>query len=115
MKLLRMTTAQWMILVALAAPALALLLFLRRLAANKVLSFMLEVRDQAGLPPDAPLADFDVPVTRDMMRWILFDAFMSRFWIVLLALIVLVAWAMIAYSPLAAVKASAPTTEPGKR
>jgi hypothetical protein len=115
MRLLRMTTARWMILVAAVSVALALLMFLRRLAANKVAGIMQKVREQAGLPPDTPLADFDVPVTRDMLRWILFDEFLSRFWIVLLALIVLVAWAIIAYFPGGAVKASAPIIEPGQR
>jgi hypothetical protein len=115
MKLLRMTNGQWMILVAVVSAALALLIFLRRLAANKVMGFMHEIRDEAGLPPDASLSDFNVPVTRDMMYWIQFDSFLSRFWIVLLAFIVLATWATIAYFPSRAAKACVPATEPEER
>lgn len=58
-----MTTGRWIIFVAAVSAALALLIFLRRLAANKVAGFMRNIRDQAGLPPDAALSDFNVPVT----------------------------------------------------
>jgi hypothetical protein len=115
MRLLRMTTGRWMIFVAVVALALALLILLRRLAANKVEGFMQNVRVQAGMPPDASLSDFDVPVTRDMMRWIVFDAFLSRFWIVLFALIVLATWVTIAYLPSGTAKARVPAIEPGER
>jgi hypothetical protein len=46
------------LLIAVVAAALALLVFLRRLAANKVADFTQEVRDQAGLPADVPLSNF---------------------------------------------------------
>ena len=111
MRLLRMTTGRWMIFVAVIALALALLMFLRRLAANNVEGFMEQARVQAGLPPDDSLSDFNVPVTREMMRWIAFDAFLSRFWIVLFALIVLATWVTIAYFPSGTVKASARAIE----
>ena len=103
-----------MILVAVVSAALALLMFLRRLAENKIAGFMQQFRDHAGLPPDASLSDYNVPVTRDMMNWILFDAFLGRFWIVLLMLIALATWVTIAYFPRAKIKAIVPTTEPGK-
>jgi hypothetical protein len=99
MRMFRMTTRQWMILVAVVSPAFALLVFLRRLAANKVAGFMQHVRDQAGLPPDASLSDFNVPVTRDVANWIDIDNLLSRFWIVLLTLIVLATWVTVAYFP----------------
>jgi hypothetical protein len=101
-----------MIFVAVVALALALLILVRRLAANKVEGFMQNVRVQAGLPPNATLSDFDVPVTREMMRSIMFDAFLSRFWIVLFALIVMAAWVTIAYIPSGTVRASVPGVEP---
>jgi hypothetical protein len=68
MKLLRMTTGRWMIFVAVVSIALGLLMFLRRLAANKVAGLMQEIRHQAGLPPDASLSDYNVPVTRHIMH-----------------------------------------------
>jgi hypothetical protein len=108
MKLLRMTIRRWMVFVALVSGALALLMFLRRLAAGKVAGFMEQARDRAGLPRDASLSDFDVPVTRDMLRWIWFDAALSRFWPVLLALVVLLTWVMLAYFPVGTVKANVP-------
>ncbi len=110
-----MTTRQWMILVAIVAPALALLVFLRRLAANKVAGFMQQVRDLAGLPPDASLSDFNVPVTRDVANWIDIDNLLSRFWIMLLTLIVLATWVTIAYFPGGAVEPNTPRNEPGKQ
>ena len=115
MRLFHMTTRQWMILVAVVAPAFALLVFLRRLAANKVAGFMEQVRDRAGLPPDASLSDFNVPVTRDVANWIDINHLLSRFWIVLLTLIVLAAWVTITYFPRIAVKPSIPRNEPGKQ
>ncbi len=110
-----MTAGRWMIFVAVVAAALGLLMLLRRLAANKVDGFMQKIRDQAGLPPDASLSDFDVPVTREMMRWLELNALLSRFWIVLLALIVLATWVTIAYFPGKSIKASVRATEPGKQ
>ena len=115
MRMFRMTTRQWMILVAVVSPAFALLVFLRRLAANKVGGFMQHVRDQAGLPPNASLSDFNVPVTREVANWIDIDNFLSRFWIVLLTLIVLATWVTVAYLPGGAAKASVPRNEPGKQ
>jgi hypothetical protein len=115
MGLLRMTMGRWIIFIAVVSVAFALLIFLRRLAANKVADLMQSVRDQAGLPLDTPLSDFDVPVTGDMMRWIMCDAFLSRFWIVLLALVVLVTWATVAFFPRGAVKASDPAAESAAR
>jgi hypothetical protein len=115
MKLLRMTTRRWMIVVVLISAELASLTFLRRLAADRVATFMQKVRDQAGLPPDIPLSDFDVPVPRDVIRWIEFDGFLSRFWIVLLVLIVLSTLVATACFPRGAVRASAPLTKPGER
>ena len=90
-------------------------MFLRRLAANNVDGFMHKIPDQAGLPPDASLSDFDVPVTRDMMRWLELDALLNRFWIVLLLLIVLATWVTVAFFPGKSIKASVRATEPGKR
>ncbi len=97
MRLLRMTMGRWMILVAVVSIASGLLTFLRRLAAGKVAGFMQKVRDQLGLPPDNPLSDFNVPVSRDVGYWIDVDNFLSRFWIVLLTVIVLATWVTIAY------------------
>ncbi len=114
MRLLRMTMGRWMIFVAAVSAAFALLFLLRRLAANKVACFMQEFRDKAGLPPDASLSDFNVPVTRDMMHWIDFDVFLSKFWIVLLVLIVLATWVTVAYFPRGAGKASVSATEHGE-
>ena len=47
MRLLRMTTGRWMILVAAVSFAFGLLTCLRRVAAGKVASFMQKIRDQA--------------------------------------------------------------------
>jgi hypothetical protein len=109
-----MTTRQWMTLVAIVAPALALLVFLRRLAANNVARFMEQARNRAGLAPDASLSDFNVPVSRDVANWIDFDNFLSRFWIVLLTLIVLATWVAIAFFPRGVVKQNVSRNEPGK-
>jgi hypothetical protein len=114
MRLLRMTTRRWMILVAVVAIAFGLLTFLRRLAAGKVASFTQKVRVQLSLPPDDPLSDFNVPLTRDVGYWMDIDHFLSRFWIVLLTVIVLATWVAIAYSPRGRVKASVPAAEPGE-
>jgi len=104
-----------MIFVAVVSIGLTLLMFLRGLAASKVAGFMQKVRDQAGLPPDDPLSDFNVPASRAMMHWIAFDALLSRFWIVLLAFIVLATWVTTAYFPGGAGKASVSATEPQDR
>ncbi len=115
MRLLHMKTGRWMIFVAIVSAELAFLMFLRRLAASKVGGFMQQFRHKAGLPPYASLADFNVPVTRDMMHWIMLDGFLSRFWIILLALIVLATWVTIAYFPRGAAKVNVPATKPSAR
>jgi hypothetical protein len=103
-----------MVLVVVAAFTLALLIYLRRFAAGKVADIMEQVRDRASLPRDVPLSDFDVPVNRDMMNWILFDAFLSRFWLVLLAFVVVLTWVTLTFFPVAAVKANVAATGPEK-
>ena len=99
MRMLRMSTGRWMIFVAVVAGSLAALTLLRRWTSAKVAGFMQQVRDQSGLPSDAPLSDFNVPVSRDMMFWIEFDHFLSKFWILLLGLIIVVSLATLALLP----------------
>jgi hypothetical protein len=88
-----------MIFVAVVAASLAALTLLRRWTSAKVAGFMQQIRAEAGLAPDAPLSDFNVPVTRDMMFWIEFDHFLSKFWILLLATIIIVSLAAMALLP----------------
>jgi hypothetical protein len=90
-----MSTRRWMIFVAVVAISLATLTLLRRWTSAKVIAFLQQVREQSALPPDSALADFNVPVTRDMMFWIQFDQFLNRFWIVLLALIMIISLAVL--------------------
>jgi hypothetical protein len=99
-----------MVLVAVAAVSLALLIYLRRFVAGKVAEFMEQVRDRAGLPRDVSLSDFDVPVSKDAMNWILFDAFLSRFWPVLLAFVVVLTWVTLAFFPVRSVRANTAAT-----
>ena len=114
-RLPRMTTRRWMIFIAVASAELASFTLLKRLAADRVAGFVQNARDQAGLPPDTPLSDFDVPVTPDMMHWIQLDSFLSRFWIGLLVLIVLSTLVATACFPRGAVKTSASAAELGER
>jgi hypothetical protein len=111
----RMTTRRWMAFVALAAAALAALAVLRRMTDAKVAGFMQQIRERMGLPPEADLSDFNVPVTREVIRWIDFDHFLRRFWLVLAVLVVLSALAATAWFPRGAGNAGTPAAEHNRR
>ncbi len=112
---LAMTTRRWMVFVFVVAVAIGTILWLRRLAAAKVSAFTQAARDELGLPADDTLADYNLPIPSELGHWIDLDHFLSRFGLIVLALVVVVAWGAIAFFPSKAIAPSVPVKESSER
>jgi hypothetical protein len=89
MRLPLMTTARWMVLIAVCAVCLGVWLAYHRWVAMRLDQIFLEARKRAGLPLDARMADFGIPLPGYLMFCVQLDHLLMKFWFVLLPLIVL--------------------------
>ena len=89
MRLPFMTTGRWMVLIAVCAVCQAAWLAYHRWVAMRLDQIVLEARKRAGLPLDASMADFGIPLPGYLMFCVRLDHLLMKFWFVLLPLIVL--------------------------
>lgn len=110
-----MSTRRWITFVNVVAPAMTAFILLRRGVAARVASYLREGRLDLGLPPDAPLGDFNIPVTKEIAFWIDLDTYLSRFSVAIAALIILSSYGLVASFPRRGRKPNVPPVPLGSR
>jgi hypothetical protein len=89
---LRMTTARWMVLIAVFGGSLGGLVAYHRWVTGMFAKVMEQARIKAGLPADTNMNDFNIQVEPGLLIWLNLDHFLLRFWFVILPLLLLLAF-----------------------